>query len=100
MAIFSQSDSRTSVDFRHYRPDKPNRRVPFDLPIDLENKLKQLMSIMNLESGSIDLICDNSNRYVFLEVNPVGQFGMISDPCNYYLEKKIAEYLVQKKYEV
>jgi hypothetical protein len=31
---------------------------------------------------------------VFLEVNPTGQYGMVSDPCNYYLDKKIAEYLI------
>ena len=31
---------------------------------------------------------------VFLEVNPVGQFGMVSLPCNYQLEKRIAQYLI------
>jgi hypothetical protein len=33
-------------------------------------------------------------EYVFLEVNPIGQFGMVSAPCNYNLEKKIAQYLI------
>jgi hypothetical protein len=32
----------------------------------------------------------------FLEVNPAGQFGMVSTPCNYYLEEKIAEVLLRR----
>jgi hypothetical protein len=36
-------------------------------------------------------------REVFLEVNPVGQFGMVSAPCNYHLEKKVAELLIRKE---
>jgi len=46
-----------------------------------------------LNSGSIDILVTPNNEYVFLEVNPVGQFGMVSQPCNYYLEKRIAERL-------
>jgi hypothetical protein len=54
---------------------------------------------MNLNTGSIDLICTKSGEYVFLEVNPVGQFSMVSFPCNYYLEEKIADLLIQKDEE-
>lgn len=96
MAIFSQSDSRTAIDFRHYRLEKPNRQVPFKLPVDIEQKLKALMESLDMESGSLDVIFDKYNRFVFLEVNPVGQFGMVSEPCNYYLEKKVAEFLIEK----
>lgn len=53
------------------------------------------MNSLNLNTGSIDLIVDTQDNYYFLEINPVGQFGMVSQPCNYYLEKKVAEYLVQ-----
>ena len=55
------------------------------------------MKYVNLNTGSIDMIVTKENEYIFLEVNPVGQFGMVSQPCNYYLEKKITEYLM--KYE-
>jgi len=51
------------------------------------------MKKINLDNGSIDIIVDNNGKYYFLEINPVGQFGMVSIPCNYYLEKKIANYL-------
>lgn len=94
MAIMSQNDKQTEVDFRVYNDEKPNRNVPFQLPKEIEIKLDKLMQRLNLNSGSIDMIVTPENEYVFLEVNPVGQFGMTSYPCNYNLEKKIAEYLI------
>lgn len=99
MAIFSQDDEQTMVDFRKYNQTKPNRCVPYQLPYEIENKLDQLMKNLELETGSIDIIVTKNNEFVFLEVNPVGQFGMVSEPCNYYLEKKIAEYLTFKSNE-
>ena len=48
---------------------------------------------MGINTGSIDLIYSLSNEYVFLEVNPQGQFDWLSKNCNYYIEKDIAELL-------
>lgn len=94
MAIFSQLDKQTSVDFRKYNIQIPNRNVPFNLPKEIEIKLAQLMQECKLDTGSIDIIVDKNNDYYFLEVNPVGQFGMVSYPCNYNLEEKIAQQLI------
>ena len=93
MAIFSQRDNLTSVDFRNYNHDRPNRTVPFKLPDEIEQKLILLMEKLDLNCGSIDMVVTPNDDFVFLEVNPVGQFGMVSYPCNYGLERKIAEYL-------
>lgn len=93
MAIFSQRDDQTKVDFRKYNWKKPNRNIPFRLPAELEHQLRKLMQKLDMYSGSFDIILTPDGEYVFLEVNPVGQFGMVSIPCNYYLEKKIAEFL-------
>lgn len=95
-AIFSQGNNKTEVDFRNYDRDKPNRVVPYKLPIDLEPKLKNLMDELKLETGSIDMIVTPEKKYVFLEVNPIGQFNQVSIPCNYFLEKKIADYLLHE----
>jgi ATP-GRASP peptide maturase of grasp-with-spasm system len=94
MAIFSQSDDQTKVDFRRYNPEKWNRNVPYKLPFEVSAKLQKLMAELNLDTGSVDLVRDASGRLIFLEVNPNGQFGMVSKPCNYGLERKIAEYLI------
>lgn len=91
MAIFSQLDKQTSVDFRKY---SNNRRVPYKLPCELESNILKLMANLELNTGSVDIVKTKDGRYVFLEVNPTGQYGMVSDPCNYYLDKKIAEYLI------
>lgn len=93
-AIFSQNDEKTQIDFRNYNAEKPNRTPPFKLPIEIETKLDQLMKYFNLKSGSIDLIVTQDGGFVFLEVNPIGQFKQVSYPCNYYLEKKVAQHLI------
>lgn len=92
-AIFSQLDEKTKIDFRNYNWAKPNRTPPFKLPIEVANMISDFMSIVKMESGSLDMILTPDNKYVFLEVNPVGQFWQVSYPCNYKLEKKIAKYL-------
>lgn len=96
MAIFSQADKQTETDFRKYNDKTPNRNIPYNLPIEIREKLHLLMESLDLDTGSIDMIHTPENEYVFLEVNPVGQFGMTSVPCNYYLEKKIAEKLISQ----
>jgi ATP-GRASP peptide maturase of grasp-with-spasm system len=93
MAIRSQSAEQTETDFRKYLKDIQNRSFSFKLPTEIEDKLHQLMLKIGLNTGSIDIIFTKDGRFVFLEVNPVGQFGMTSIPCNYYLEKAIAEKL-------
>jgi ATP-GRASP peptide maturase of grasp-with-spasm system len=93
MAIFSQLDTQTEVDFRRYNQSRPNKNSLFKLPQRIEDQLIAFMKSINLDSGSIDMIYTPDNNYFFLEVNPVGQFGMVSSPCNYYIEKFIAEYL-------
>lgn len=94
MAIFSQRDEQTQIDFRKYNKKKPNRTVPYQLPNDIEVKLKELMEVMKLDTASIDMIVNHKLEYYFLEVNPLGQFGMVSYPCNYYLEEKVAQTLI------
>jgi ATP-GRASP peptide maturase of grasp-with-spasm system len=94
MAIFSQRDKSTSVDFRNYNDENPNRTVPYSLPVQIEKKVVKLMRQLNLNTGSIDLM-KNNRGYYFLEVNPTGQFGMIEYPCNYPLAKIVAQKLIE-----
>ncbi|EJL69785.1 grasp-with-spasm system ATP-grasp peptide maturase [Chryseobacterium populi] len=93
MAMFSQKNKQTSVDFRRYNRDSMNRRVTFKLPSVIEDQIRILMEKLNLNCGSLDIV-KTKDRYVFLEVNPVGQFGFVTGACNYHLHKKIAEYLI------
>lgn len=92
-AIFSQNDNQTKVDFRNYNFRKPNRTPPFRLPNQIRKKLRDFMRLSNLNCGSIDMVYTNEKQFVFLEVNPIGQFAQVSLPCNYYIEREIAKIL-------
>lgn len=95
MAIFSSTNDKTKSDFRNYDLENPNRFVPIKLPDDDIKKIDNLMNDIGLETGSLDFIYSYKNEMIFLEVNPLGQFGMVSGPCNYYLEKIIANDLIK-----
>src|SRR5690625_17558 len=92
-AIYSQRDEQTKIDYRNYNYKKPNREVPFKLPHNIKTKIRRVMEILNLNTGSIDLILNEQNQFVFLEINPVGQFSDMSYNCKYVLEKEIAKFL-------
>lgn len=95
MAIFSQMDQNSALDYRDVDPNgvHPNRMVPYLLPKEVKKKISKLMKLLNLESGSLDLIVTPTDEYYFLEVNPAGQFNFVSELCNYYIERDIAKYL-------
>lgn len=92
-AMFTQNNNKTKVDFRNYDDEKPTRIIPFKLPDIIEGKLRKLFDRIDLNTGSIDMIF-SQGKYYFLEINPVGQYGMISEPCNYYLEREVVKELI------
>ncbi|HET6764282.1 MAG TPA: hypothetical protein VFH27_11440, partial [Longimicrobiaceae bacterium] len=100
MAIFSQGDAQTAVDHRRHGDQRPNRMVPYRLPRAVEEAVARMMAALSLSSGSMDLIRTPDGRHVFLEVNPAGQIGMVSGPCNYYLARRVAEHLMAEDADV
>lgn len=98
-AIFSQNNSKTKVDFRNYDDNNPNRVVPYNLPKEIEGDLLKTFNKLGLNTGSADILLDPGGNYYFLEINPVGQFGMVSFPCNFYLEEKISLFLINNNEE-
>lgn len=94
MAIFSQENNKTKLDFRNYDYENPNRMVRYNLPKQLEFKIKKLMNKINLNSASIDILVDKNNNYYFLEANPVGQWHFVSENCYYKLENILANKLL------
>ncbi|MFO7969425.1 MAG: grasp-with-spasm system ATP-grasp peptide maturase [Candidatus Izemoplasmatales bacterium] len=91
MAIFSSDDK---VDVREADVDKQKRFVPYKLDKEIEKKVKRLIQLTELQTGSIDMIVTHKKEYYFLEVNPSGQYEYLSYYCNYNLSKKIAEELL------
>lgn len=96
MAIFSQESEMTKMDYRNYDTENENRCVPYQLPKQIERRIKKLMQEVNLNAGSIDIIKTTGGEYVFLEINPVGQFDWVGLNCNYAIERDIALHLINK----
>jgi len=94
-AIFSQNDPQTRIDFRRYNKENPNRIQPFKLPDAEEEKIRKLMQKLDYKTGSIDYIYSSDKRFVFLEINPIGQYGFISGQANLFLDREIVQYFKQ-----
>jgi len=58
-------DVRLNLDAKH---------VAYDLPDDVKEMLRELMRRLGLVYGAIDMRLTEDGRYVFLEINPAGQF--------------------------
>jgi glutathione synthase/RimK-type ligase-like ATP-grasp enzyme len=93
MAIFS--DYSKNVDYRktNNQGNSRKRSVPYKLNEVETMKLLKLLKKLELNTASFDLIFSNG-KYYFLEVNPIGQIGMVSKSCNYFIERKIAKTLL------
>lgn len=78
------------------RADTSITPLPVKLNSDLEDKLRRLVNRLKLKICTIDLIHGLDNNYYFLEINPSGQFGYISDGCNYNLEKIVADEFIKQ----
>ncbi|MFT3911598.1 MAG: hypothetical protein QM737_19390 [Ferruginibacter sp.] len=70
------------------------RMVPFKLPVSIINKLKKLCKLKNLNTGSIDLIFTAERKFIFLEINPVGQYDYLECYTNYPISRTIAKLLM------
>lgn len=64
------------------------------LPDDLIRRLDEFMERLGLKFGAFDFIVTPSEEYVFLEVNPTGEWGMLERDLNYPISDAIADALV------
>jgi glutathione synthase/RimK-type ligase-like ATP-grasp enzyme len=56
-----------------------------------------MMNTMGLVFGAIDVIKQKDGQYVFLEVNPQGEWGMLQRDLGYPIGETIANKLVERK---
>jgi hypothetical protein len=83
------------VDKKLNGDDRDSHYMPYALPAEVKRRIADLMRDLELEIGMIDLI-KRGEEYIFLEVNPAGQFLFESYVCNFYIEKGIAEWLIRR----
>lgn len=70
--------------------------IPYQLPKEFEIQLDSFMRSINLNTGSLDILKTKDNEYTMLEINPVGQYSAPAYRNNFYLEEKIADWLITK----
>lgn len=73
--IYSQNSDSTKIDWRRKYSD-----LTFgthQLPARLESQLRSFMQHMGLMFGAIDMIVTPDENYVFLEINPDGQWAWV-----------------------
>ncbi|RTY94967.1 MvdC/MvdD family ATP grasp protein [Flavobacterium sp. GT3R68] len=68
----------------------------YTLPPEVCSSLTNMMLKMGLFFGAIDMIRQKDGRYIFLEVNPQGEWGMLQRDLDYPIGEAIAEKLVSK----
>lgn len=73
-ALDASGTSRGQTDWRRVAPEDCRWQVG-QVPGDVASSLHVLMSELGLVFGAVDLICTPAGEYVFLEVNPSGEWG-------------------------
>lgn len=65
-----------------------------EIPLNLEEKCRQLVKNLNLKFGAIDLIKDKEGNYIFLEINPNGQWAWIENETGLKISEAIINELI------
>jgi glutathione synthase/RimK-type ligase-like ATP-grasp enzyme len=91
--IHSQASNHTRLDWRRYDMfETPHR--PHDLPPDVERRCIQLVARLGLCYGAIDMVLTPDGRYVFLEINPNGQYLWIEQATGLPISDAICDLLI------
>ena len=66
------------------------------LPVEIESMCFALMKKLNLNFGALDFLLDENNQYIFLEINPNGQWAWIEKRLNYKISDEITKILEEQ----
>lgn len=91
--IDSQASERTLHDWRRYDFENVEHRKT-ELPATITEKIIALVNNLGLNYAAIDMIRRPDGEYVFLELNPSGQWGWIEELTGLPITEAIADYLV------
>lgn len=91
-ALDASKYATATVDWRN----APAKSCPWEnheLPSGVASRLKAFMAKFGLVFAAFDLIETPSGEYVFLEVNPTGEWGMLERDLDYPISSAIADTL-------
>lgn len=90
--ILSQNETGSKIDWRRSKNILEHKK--HKLPIDIELKCLELTKKLKLNYSAIDLVLDKNGKYIFLEINPNGQWAWIENMLKYPISKKIVDILI------
>ncbi|MFA6601281.1 MAG: hypothetical protein WCT02_00235 [Candidatus Paceibacterota bacterium] len=94
--ILSQANIQTSIDWRA-KPTDNDHGVMMEqctLPEKIIDQIRHFMSAMGLNFGCIDMIVTPAGHYIFLEINPNGQWYFVQLKTGAQIAEAIAQLLV------
>jgi len=93
-AIDSALASGGAFDWRRAGAGLAQHWIPHTLPTDICTRLLKVMDHFTLNYGAVDIILTPDGRYVFLEINPCGEFYWLEDCLGFHICKAIANLLL------
>jgi hypothetical protein len=94
--IHSQETHHTRHDWRRYDLDH-TPHVAHDLPPDVREKCVRLVERLGLTYGAIDMILTPDGRYVFVEINPNGQYLWIEQKTGLPISEAVCDFLMNER---
>jgi hypothetical protein len=91
--IHSQASNHTRHDWRRYDSYK-TVHMPHALPDELADRCVRLVERLGLCYGAIDMVLTPDGRYVFLEINPNGQYLWIEGATGLPISDAICDLLM------
>jgi glutathione synthase/RimK-type ligase-like ATP-grasp enzyme len=90
--LHSQEHPDAMTDWRRARMrDIPHRQ--HDLPEAIKKQCVSLVRELGLKYGALDMVVTKAGKYVFLEINPNGQYGWLEDVIGPCISESIAKQL-------
>jgi MvdD family ATP-grasp ribosomal peptide maturase len=93
-SIDSQVSARAAHDWRRDGLRMVQDWRPYQLPLEVEEKILRLMNYFSLNYGAIDIILTPDDRHVFLELNPCGEFFWLERTPSLPISDAIADLLL------
>ena len=93
--ILSQNEISSKIDWRRSKHILEHKIHL--LPIDIKLKCIELTKKLKLNYSAIDLVLDKNGKYIFLEINPNGQWAWIENILKFPISKKIVDILINCK---
>jgi hypothetical protein len=90
--VDSQSSANGAID---WRVDQDLAWEPYRLPPEVERSVREVVADLKLLFGAVDLIRRPDGVYVFLEVNPSGQWAWFQDEITHPIRDAIVDLLAE-----